>query len=57
MRAGSPGNCGSCVIVADRDREEFEELFAGRWAGARYECGNWERFYRNKYRTVLKFKS
>ena len=26
---------GSCVSVADRDRKKFEELFAGRWAGAR----------------------
>ena len=26
---------GSCVGVSDRDRKELEELFAGRWAGAR----------------------
>ena len=26
---------GSRVSVADRDRKEFEELFACRWAGAR----------------------
>ena len=31
---------GSCVSVADRDRKKFEELFAGRWAGARDDCGS-----------------
>jgi hypothetical protein len=31
---------GSCVSVADRNRKEFEELFACRWAGARDECGS-----------------
>ena len=30
---------GSCVGVADRNRKKFEELFAGRWAGTRDECG------------------
>ena len=38
---------GSCVNVADRDGKELEEFFAGRWAGARDECRNWERIYRN----------
>jgi hypothetical protein len=30
---------GSCVGVADRDRKELEEFFAGLWGGARDECG------------------
>ena len=29
----------SCVSVADRDSEKFEELLAGRCAGAVDECG------------------
>ena len=45
-RALSPGqellDCpvvgGSCVGIPDRDRKEFEELFAGRWPGAFDEC-------------------
>jgi hypothetical protein len=38
---------GSCVCVADRDREKFEELFAGRWAGTRDDGWSCKRIYRN----------
>src|SRR4029077_12195551 len=33
--ANGPVISGPCVRVTDRDRKELEELFAGRWAGAR----------------------
>ena len=38
---------GSCVSVADRDCKKFEELFAGRWACARDNCGSCERICGN----------
>ena len=38
---------GSGVSVANRDGKKLEELLAGCWAGARDECGGWERIYRN----------
>jgi len=34
---------GACISVADRDREKFEELFAGRWAGTRDDGWSCER--------------
>ena len=36
---------GPRVRVADRDREKFEELFAGRWASACDDDGSCERIY------------
>jgi hypothetical protein len=36
---------GSCVRVADRDREKFEELLAGLWAGACDDGWSCERVY------------
>ena len=38
---------GSFISVPDRDREKFEELFAGLWAGARDDGGSYERFLGN----------
>ena len=38
---------GSGVSVADRDRKELEELFAGRWTGARDDGWSCERWLRN----------
>jgi hypothetical protein len=36
---------GSRVSVTNRDRKKLEELFAGRRAGVRDDCGSYKRFY------------
>jgi hypothetical protein len=42
-----PVICGSRISVADRDRKKFEELLAGRRAGALNENWRWESLGRN----------